>query len=300
MIEFMIVDDDKAIVNVLQRIINQHELGEVVGTAYDGIGAEQLALELMPQVMLVDLLLPGQDGITLVSRLRDACPHTRFVMLSQVNDKHMVGDAYSNGIDFFIHKPINAIEVVTVIRRVTELVRLKKAFETIESTARVLAGGRADGPRGMAEASYKPKLKQVLTDIGIIGDLSSRDITAICSLVHENPAMKRAPEELQLADLLKALQHRYHEETGVQTDSKTIEMRIRRGLAKALRNLAALGIEDYANDRFVLYSTSLFDYADIKAEMDCLRGKSPNGGKVNIRGFIRRLILMTDSDGFDF
>lgn len=294
MIEIVIVDDDRAIVNVLQRIIGQYALGDVVGTAADGLRAEALILELKPQVVLVDLLLPGQDGITLVSRLREACPKTRFVMLSQVNDKQMVGDAYSNGIDFFIHKPINAIEVVTVIKRVAELVRLKSAFETIENTARVLAGDRADSARAPAAGSFKPRLKQVLSDIGILGDLSSRDLTAICSLVHENPAVKKAPEELQLTEILRALQQRYFEETGIQTDGKTIEMRIRRGLSKALRNLAALGIEDYGHEKFVLYSTSLFDYADIKAEMDYLRGKAKNGGKVNIRSFIRRLILMTD------
>lgn len=294
MLEILIVDDDKAIVNVLQRIITQYELGEVVATSSDGVQAEALIREMKPQLVLVDLLLPGQDGISLVSKLSPQCPRTRFIMLSQVNDKNMVGEAYGRGIDFFIHKPINAIEVVSVVRRVRELLQLKTAFEAIESTARVLAGDRGEAPRTAAAPPYRHKLRQILTDIGIASDLSSKDLTAVCTLIHEHPTIRKAPEELQLAELLRALQDKYFEETGTQTDGKTIEMRIRRGVSKALRNLAALGIEDFGHEKFIAYSTSLFEYADVKAEMDYLRGKASVGGRVNIRSFIRRLILMTE------
>lgn len=293
MLDIIIVDDDKAIVNVLQRIILQYDIGEVVATAADGLTAERLILEQRPQVVLVDLLLPGQDGITLVSKLAPQCPRTRFIMLSQVNDKNMVGEAYGKGIDFFIHKPINAIEVVSVVRKVGELFQLKSAFAAIESTARSLAGDRGEPQRLSGVPVYRQKLKQILTDVGIVGDLGSKDLTAVCTLIHENPTLRKAPEELQLTELLRALQESYYKETGVQTDGKAIEMRIRRGVSKALRNLASLGIEDYGHEKFTAY-TGLFDYADIKAEMDYLRGKSETGGKVNIRSFIRRLILMTE------
>lgn len=294
MLEIVIVDDDKAIVNVLQRIVSQYELGDVVATASDGLKAEETILLLKPHLVLVDLLLPGQDGITLVSKLAPLCPKTRFIMLSQVNDKNMVGEAYGKGIDFFISKPINAIEVVSVVRQVRELLQLKNAFAAIESTARVLAGDRGYSARPQTVPDYKNKLKQILSDIGIVGDLGSKDLSAVCSLIHENPTLRKAPEELQLSEILRALQERYYEETGIQTDGKAIEMRIRRGVSKALRNLAALGLEDYGHEKFTAYSATLFDYSDIKAEMDYLRGKSPAGGKVNIRSFIRRLILMTE------
>lgn len=294
MLDILIVDDDKAIVNMLQRIISQYELGDVVATAADGLRAQELILEMKPHLVLVDLLLPGQDGITLVSKLSRICPNTRFIMLSQVTDKNMVGEAYGKGVDFFISKPINAIEVVSVVRRVRELLQLKNAFATIENTARVLAGDLGDKPRVSAAPAYRHKLKQILTDVGIVGDLGSKDLSAVCTLIHENPTLRKAPEELQLAEILRALQNRYFSETGVRTDGKAIEMRIRRGVSKALRNLAALGLEDYSHEKFVAYSSTLFEYSDIKAEMDYLRGKSAVGGKVNIRSFIRRLILMTE------
>lgn len=294
MMTILIVDDDRAIVNILQRIIDQYDLGDVIDTTSDGIRAESLILEHKPDLVLVDLLLPGQDGISLVSKISGLCPKTHFIMLSQVTDKNMVGEAYTKGIDFFINKPINAMEVVSVIRRVWELLQLKHTFQAIESTARVLSNDRADTIPTPQSGYHKQRIRQILTDIGIMGELGSKDLTTVCCLIHDNPSIRKAPEELQLAEILKALQDKYFEETGVLTDGKAIEMRIRRGVTKALRNLASLGLEDYGHERFTTYSTSLFDYADIKAEMDYLRGKSKTGGKVNIRSFIRRLIMMTD------
>ena len=51
-------------------------------------------------------------------------------------------------------------------------------------------------------------------------------------------------------------------------------MRMRRTVGKAMKNIAAMGIEDFSNEKFILYSSSLFDYADVKAEMDYLRWKN--------------------------
>jgi two-component system response regulator YcbB len=58
-------------------------------------------------------------------------------------------------------------------------------------------------------------------------------------------------------------------------DVKTIEQRVRRAIAKALQNLASLGIEDYHNDRFQMYSTALFDFSEVRQEMNFVQGKSP-------------------------
>jgi two-component system, response regulator YcbB len=57
-----------------------------------------------------------------------------------------------------------------------------------------------------------------------------------------------------------------------------------------------MGIEDFGNDKFMLYSSSLFDYADIKSEMDNIRGKTMYGGKVNIKFFIKRILVMLEQN----
>ena len=73
-----------------------------------------------PDIVIVDLLMPEIDGITFVKRARSYAPDLTFIMLSQVASKDMIADAYSAGIEFYIHKPINSIEVESILRKVSE------------------------------------------------------------------------------------------------------------------------------------------------------------------------------------
>jgi two-component system response regulator YcbB len=134
-----------------------------------------------------------------------------------------------------------------------------------------------------------------MADLGILGDLGSKDIINICTMLYEDTSLGEVLEETQLSELLKLLQSKYSSEgRGATSDFKAIEMRMRRTVGKAMKNIAAMGIEDFSNDKFILYSSSLFDYADVKAEMDYVRGKVKYSGKINIKSFIKRLLVMVD------
>ena len=58
-----------------------------------------------------------------------------------------------------------------------------------------------------------------------------------------------------------------------------------------MSNLSHLGIEDFMNETYTLYSGTLFSFEDVKAEMDYLRGKRSSGGKGSIKKFIDGLML---------
>jgi len=239
-------------------------------------------------------LLPHQDGMSIIKKVKSLNVKSMFIMLSQVSDKDMIAKAYELGIEFFISKPINVIEVVNVIRRVREYLAMKKTFEAIESTVMNLGRGTDSEPSRKSEV-VKRLLNQIMADLGILGDLGSRDIMNICTMLYENPEYGDTLEETQLSDLLKLLQSKYSSEGRVfKSDFKAIEMRMRRTVAKAMKNIAAMGIEDFSNDKFVLYSSSLFDYVEVKAEMDYIRGKAKYNGKVNIKSFIKRLLVMLE------
>lgn len=294
MTSFVVIDDDLTVRSVLTRIIEQYCLGETFAEAADGLTGEEMILRHRPDIVIIDLLLPNQDGISIIKKARSFGVKSMFVMLSQVSDKDIIAKAYENGIEFFISKPINVIEVVNVIKKVKEYVALKKTFEAIESTAMAL-GRENSMPRGKSYENGRRVLNQIMVDLGILGDLGSRDIFNICMMLFEDKALGEAIEETQLSDLLKFLQSRYATENrNVTNDVKAIEMRMRRTVSKAMKNIAAMGIEDFSNERFILYSSSLFDYADIKTEMDYLRGKAKYSGKVNIKSFIRRLMVMVE------
>ena len=119
-LRIIVLDDDISVCKILGNIIAQYKLGRVVAECGDGLAAEQKIRACQPDLVLVDLLLPGRDGIELVRKLRAACADTAFVMLSQVSNPPMITRAYESGIEFFIHKPINALEVVAVINTIQE------------------------------------------------------------------------------------------------------------------------------------------------------------------------------------
>ena len=58
--------------------------------------------------------------------------------------------------------------------------------------------------------------------------------------------------------------------------------RIRRTATAGMINLANIGIEDYMNETFVEYSNGLYNFEQLKTEMDFIRGKTKKRGKVNL------------------
>ena len=75
---------------------------------------------------------------------------------------------------------------------------------------------------------------------------------------------------------------------------KSMEQRMRRAVQTALTNLAHLGIEDFMNDTFTEYSSTLFLFEEVRAEMDYVRGKRPYGGKVSLKKFIESLMIQAE------
>lgn len=296
MSSFVIIDDDRPVRSMLREIIEQRELGDVYAEAENGLEGEELILKYKPDIVLIDLLLPIQDGISIIKKVKSLNVRSMFIMLSQVSDKDMIAKAYEYGVEFFISKPINVIEVVNVVKRVKEYLAMKKTFEAIENTAMAL--GRENGKKSSGRlVNARRLLNQIMADLGILGDLGGRDIIVICMMLYEDEAFGDTMEEIQLSELLKLLQSKYNSEgKGTASDFKAIEMRIRRTVGKAMKNIAAMGIEDQGNDKFTQYSSSLFDYADIKAEMDFIRGIGKYNGKINIKSFIKRLLVILEQN----
>ncbi len=79
-----------------------------------------------PDIVIVDLLMPRKDGLTLVREYKSKYPHIQYIMLSQVSSKDMIAKAYENGIEFYISKPINAVEVKSVLKKVINSGIMKK------------------------------------------------------------------------------------------------------------------------------------------------------------------------------
>jgi two-component system chemotaxis response regulator CheB len=80
----LIVDDSRGMLAQLERLIAEVDGVEVVGTATDGAGAIQRVAELAPDLVLMDIVMPGIDGLSALRILRDQNSNLRVVMVSSV------------------------------------------------------------------------------------------------------------------------------------------------------------------------------------------------------------------------
>lgn len=131
---FYIVDDEKAVRSMLAQIIEDEDLGEVIGEAEDGLSLEQQMVILKNiDILFIDLLMPNQDGIKTIRQIKPSFKG-KIIMVSQVESKELIAEAYSLGVEYYIIKPINRIEVLTVVRKVIERIRLEKINKNIQES----------------------------------------------------------------------------------------------------------------------------------------------------------------------
>lgn len=271
-----IVEDDNNIIRVLERIIIDRDLGTLLGWANDGINGLMEIQSLKPDIVIVDLLMPGMDGINLVKEAKGMYPDIQFIMISQVTSKEMVGKSYQCGVEYFISKPVNAIEVESVMRKVQDKLVMNRKLSQIQSLftderSRVI----------QRSENRTEKVKRVMQRIGIVGENGSQDIINVIRYLIDT---KQDMSNLTVKELCSHF-----------TDQvKTMEQRIRRAATVGMINLANLGIEDYMNEIFTEYSNGLYNFEQIKTEMDYIRGKSKKRGKVNIKKFIDGMIFYSN------
>ncbi len=283
-LSIMIVDDDVVCRSMLQDIIDECGIGEVMGTAEGGIEGARMILKSKPDVVLIDLLMPDQDGIETITQLKNSGYDGKFIMISQIENKDMVGEAYQKGIEFFIHKPINRVEVEHVLSKVNEQWKYERYVSEIkQSLAKLDIAGPSSSRK---ERKVRDVVKTILMDLGIIGEIGSKDIIALMENAIEHREATSFPP---LKELYESVAHTYKQgQKDIEKESKAIEQRIRRTIMAALNNMASIGLTDYSNPKFEYYAPLYFDFQDIRMRMKVMDEElQPDKGKVNIKKFLQ-------------
>lgn len=277
--KFYLIDDDKNVLNILKIIIQERRLGEICGTAQCGEDALDDFQQIVPDIVIVDLLMPEMDGITLVRRARRILPETAFIMLSQVSSKEMIAEAYENHVEFYIQKPINSVEVEAVIKKVTSSLNAARTLRRVQTIFNEQFPQETSlaVPQEPAEKDYVTQLKKILQKLGIMTEKGSRDIITLVQYLVENESEM---EDITLNQLCKQF----------SDNPKSMEQRVRRTAGIGMVNLANLGLEDYSNETFVTYANSLYNFEQVRREMDYIRGKSTKRGNVKIKNFLNALM----------
>ena len=287
---FIIIDDDVSVVSMIKNIIRQNDLGKVVAEFNNGKDVVDEILFYDPDIVLVDYLLPSTDGVEIVNGILERGYKGKIVMISQVEDPSMVANAYKNGVLFFIKKPINVIEVVNVIKNVTRNIELEKSMSLIK---KALGSVAQANHRNGSQENRDQTIDTILTNIGVISDPGTKNLISLINKILDSKGQdKNSPYKLQ--DFYIEIANEESRDNNSPTKPNTVEQRIRRTIQKALVNIAEFGIDDYYNPIFMEYSTLLFDFSQVRQEMNYIQGNSKKRGTINIRKFIEGIVAKID------
>ena len=115
-VRVLIVDDHQIVREGLRTVLAQEKEVEVVGEAPDGERAIAQARLLAPDVVLMDLVMPGMGGLEALARIREACPGSQVVVLTNVASDQTVRDAIANGAVGYLLKDVLKGELLQAIR----------------------------------------------------------------------------------------------------------------------------------------------------------------------------------------
>ena len=274
-----IVEDDISVISILEDIVEREGLGSLVGDTTEGEPDLEHFLAVDPDLVLIDLLMPGKDGIQVVRELRERGSQAKFIMISQVSSKEMIAKAYTAGVEFFIQKPINLIEVRNVIRSVSKQIENERALKAIQSV--FASRETATAPRDPQDRQRR-RIKYILSQLGMAGEKGAQDITKMCLYLLEEG---QTASQMGVSALCAAL----------SDGPRTMEQRARRAVEKGMSHIASLGVEDYNNELFVRYAARLFSFPEVRREMSYHQGKGA-GGKVNLKIFLDGLLVLIEEE----
>ena len=118
MIRVLVADDHAVVRQGLRTFLDLQEDISVVGEAADGAEAVALAERLSPDVVLLDVVMPGMDGIEALRRLRLEVPAARAIVLSSFVDDDKLFPAVRAGAAGYLLKDVQPAELVAAIRTV--------------------------------------------------------------------------------------------------------------------------------------------------------------------------------------
>jgi DNA-binding NarL/FixJ family response regulator len=118
--DVLLVDDHKIMRDGIKAILRHSEEFNVVGEAETGSDAVQMARRLRPGIVLMDIGLPGLNGIEATTEILRHCPEIRIIILSMYDDEHSVVGAIRSGARAFVLKKASDNDLIDALRTVAK------------------------------------------------------------------------------------------------------------------------------------------------------------------------------------
>ncbi|MCK4449924.1 MAG: response regulator, partial [Anaerolineae bacterium] len=158
-IRVLIVDDIAETRENLRKLLSFDTDIEVVGAASSGLEGIELVKQFQPHIVLMDINMPGMDGITATETILREVPTAQVVILSVQGETDYLRRAMLAGARDFLTKPPSGDELMSTIRRVYEMGKTRTVMTPVQPSATAAASARMQGGRreGCVIAVFSPK-----------------------------------------------------------------------------------------------------------------------------------------------
>lgn len=153
-VNIIVVDDEAGLRGMIEDYLSMQ--GFAVSAAENGAALDRLLMGTSPDIILMDVNMPGEDGLSIVKRLRNAGERMGIIMLTANADESSKVSGLSNGADDYLSKPFEVRELLARVRSV-----LRRMPAKVEKPARArqvlhlgpyeldMEGRRVFGPEGI-------------------------------------------------------------------------------------------------------------------------------------------------------
>ncbi|WP_069997922.1 response regulator [Cellulosilyticum sp. I15G10I2] len=116
-VTFLVVDDAIFMRTVLKKMLTEAGF-KVIGEAGNGVQAIEMAEELKPDIVTLDITMPEMDGIEAIEKILQVSPDTKIIMCSAMGQHSKVVEAIKRGARDFVVKPFEKTRVLQAIYNV--------------------------------------------------------------------------------------------------------------------------------------------------------------------------------------
>ncbi len=217
MYRVLIVDDEAFIREGLKVICDWEELGfTVCGDAASGEEALQKILQDKPDLVLMDIKMPGMTGLEIIKRCRDAGVNSRFIVISGYSDFTYAQEAIRYGVENYLTKPVDEEELIPTIKSIKE--NMDK--ENRSSSHLVQIRRKAKDVILQEIVHNTAPLENILTREDIDELELDADIYQI--VIYENFSLLPTGSSYSFADLLKVTNRGEHTFNHFEIDKKDV------------------------------------------------------------------------------
>ena len=212
MIRIMIADDHTIVRQGLARLLNDQPDLTVVGEAVNGRAAVDKALELKPDIIIIDIAMPQMNGLEAAKRIRKKLPKTKILILSMYSHEHYIHDLLETGVSGYLLKDSSGRDIINAIHAA-----MKDETFLSPSISKVLVDTYLSP---LKKSSSAERYKQ----------LSNRE-REVFQLIAEGHSTRQIADMLYVSiSTIKSHRAKIMEKLGIETPVKLVHFAIQLGL----------------------------------------------------------------------